>query len=145
MSEATGNSNLSSKRAAVTGLLGVFASNSVAANLLMVLFLVGGLIAGLQLRSEVFPTIDENMIRVSVSYPGATPSEIAEGITRRVEEAVFGIEGVDRVLSTASEKQRRRQYRAQGIRRQSQESEMTSKAQSNGFHAFRQKMRNNRR
>ena len=103
MSEATGNSNLSSKRAAVTGLLGVFASNSVAANLLMVLFLVGGLIAGLQLRSEVFPTIDENMIRVSVSYPGATPSEIAEGITRRVEEAVFGIEGVDRVLSTASE------------------------------------------
>lgn len=92
-----------SARTAATGVLGFFAGNSVAANLLMVLFLVGGLIMGLQLRSEVLPTVDENMIRVSVSYPGATPTEIEEGITRRVEEAVFGIDGVDRVLSTAAE------------------------------------------
>ena len=33
----------------------------------------------------------------------ATPNEVEEGITRRVEEAVFGIDGVERVTSKASE------------------------------------------
>ena len=38
-----------------------------------------------------------------VPYPGATPSEVEESITRRVEEAVLGIEGVDEVRSSAAE------------------------------------------
>ncbi len=86
-----------------TGLIGYFASNIVAANLIMTLLLVGGLVAGLSLTAQVFPTIDPGMISVTVPYPGATPSEVEEAITRRSEEAVFGIEGVDRVLSRASE------------------------------------------
>ena len=103
MSDVGASSSVLSARPEVSGVLGFFASNSVAANLLMVLFLVGGLIAGLQLRSELFPTIDRNIIRITVAYPGATPSEVEEGITRRVEEAVSGIDGVERVRSTASE------------------------------------------
>ena len=85
------------------GLVPYFAQNPVAANLLMTLMLAGGLLAGLQLTAQVFPTIDPGIVTVSVPYPGATPTEVEEGITRRVEEAVFGIDGVDRVLSTASE------------------------------------------
>ena len=85
------------------GLVPYFAQNPVAANLLMTLMLAGGLLAGLQLTAQVFPAIDPGIITVSVPYPGATPTEVEEGITRRVEEAVFGIDGVDRVLSTASE------------------------------------------
>ena len=85
------------------GLIGYFANNPVAANLMMGLMLVGGLLAGLRLTAQIFPTVDPGQIRVSVAYPGATPSEVEEGITRRVEEAVFGIDGIDRVLSTASE------------------------------------------
>ncbi|MEM7053301.1 MAG: efflux RND transporter permease subunit, partial [Pseudomonadota bacterium] len=42
-------------------------------------------------------------ISVVVPYPGATPDEIEESITKRVEEAIIGIEGVDRVRSTAAE------------------------------------------
>lgn len=86
-----------------TGIISYFARNPVAANIIMVLLLVGGLIAGLSLTAQVFPTIDPGIIQVTVPYPGATPSEVEEGITRRVEEAIFGIEGVDRVLSRASE------------------------------------------
>ena len=85
------------------GLVPYFAQNPVAANLLMTLMLAGGLLAGLQLTAQVFPTIDPGIVTVSVPYPGATPTEVEEGITRRVEEAVFGIDGVDRVLSTAAE------------------------------------------
>ncbi|XOV89207.1 MAG: efflux RND transporter permease subunit [Pseudomonadota bacterium] len=86
-----------------TGLIAYFAQNPVAANLVMVVLLVGGLLSGLGLTAQVFPTIDPGIITVSVAYPGATPTEVEEGITRRVEEAVFGIDGVDRVLSRASE------------------------------------------
>ena len=80
-----------------------FSRNSVAANLTMVLLLLGGLIAGGGLTSQVFPTIDPGIVTVTVPYPGATPSEVEESITRRVEESVFGIDGVQRVTSKASE------------------------------------------
>ena len=85
------------------GMIGYFANNPVAANLMMTLMLLGGLLAGLRLTAQIFPTIDPGQVRVSVAYPGATPTEVDEGITRRVEEAIFGIDGIDRVLSTASE------------------------------------------
>jgi multidrug efflux pump subunit AcrB len=85
------------------GLIAYFAKNPVAGNLLMVILLVGGLLSALSLTAQVFPTIDPGTVTISVAYPGATPTEVEEGITRRVEEAVFGIDGVDRVISRASE------------------------------------------
>ena len=85
------------------GLIGWFVRNPVAANLLMVVLLVGGLLAAGNLRTQVFPTIQPGVITIAVPYPGATPAEVEEGITRRVEEAVLGIDGVKRVLSTAQE------------------------------------------
>ena len=86
-----------------SGLIGWFVRNPVAANLLMVILLVGGTLTAMNMRSEVFPTLEPGLISVSVPFPGATPAEVEEGITRRIEEAVLGIDGVDRVRSTASE------------------------------------------
>ncbi len=85
------------------GLIGWFVTNPVAANLLMMVLVVGGLLAAGNLRSQVFPTISPGIVSVSVPFPGATPAEVEEGITRRVEEAVLGIDGVKRVSSSASE------------------------------------------
>ena len=84
------------------GIVEYFSRNSVAANLMMVLLLFGGLLAGRSLTSQVFPTIDPGLVTVTVPYPGATPSEVEESITRRVEESVLGID-VQRVTSRASE------------------------------------------
>ena len=85
------------------GLIGWFIQNPVAANLLMVVLLIGGMLMAGSLRSQVFPTIQPGIVTVTVPYPGATPAEVEEGVTRRVEEAVLGIDGVKRVSSTASE------------------------------------------
>jgi len=85
------------------GLVSWFVRNPVAANLLMVLFLLGGAITAFTIPTEVFPTLSARSIQVSVIYPGATPGEVEESITRRVEESVLGLEGVDRVRSVASE------------------------------------------
>ncbi|MEO1660647.1 MAG: efflux RND transporter permease subunit [Pseudomonadota bacterium] len=85
------------------GLIGWFVRNPVAANLLMVVLLIGGMMSAGSLRTQVFPTIQPGIVTVSVPYPGATPAEVEEGVTRRVEEAVLGIDGVERVSSTAAE------------------------------------------
>ncbi|MGB5332002.1 MAG: efflux RND transporter permease subunit [Woeseiaceae bacterium] len=85
------------------GLILRFIQNPVAANLLMVVLLVGGAISASRLQSQVFPTISPGTVTVTVPFPGATPAEVEESITRRVEEAVLGIDGVKRVNSTASE------------------------------------------
>ena len=50
-----------------------------------------------------FPELPPNKIYVNVSYPGASPQEIEEGITTRVEESLNGIEGIKEVTSTSSE------------------------------------------
>ena len=84
-------------------LIAWFIANPVAANLLMVVLLVGGTLSAYNLRSQVFPTISPGTVVVTVPFPGATPAEVEEGVTRRVEEAVLGIDGVKRVTSTAAE------------------------------------------
>ncbi len=85
------------------GLLSWFAGNAVSANLLMFLMLAGGLAAALSIRVETFPEVDPGQIQVRVLYPGATPEDVELSITRRVEDAVLGIDGVERVRSTAAE------------------------------------------
>jgi len=85
------------------GLVGWFTRNSVAANLLMILFLAGGVVSLFNIRTQVFPDLPAQIVQIAVPYPGATPEDVEESITRRVEEAVLGIDGVDRVRSRAQE------------------------------------------
>jgi len=85
------------------GLINWFIGNPVAANLLMVVLLVGGALSATNLQRQVFPTISPGTVVVTVPYPGATPAEVEEGITRRVDEAILGIDGVKHVRSTATE------------------------------------------
>ena len=85
------------------GLIAWFANNHVAANILMVIFVVGGMLSVGQMRTETFPSIDPKTITVSIVYPGASPYEVADSITSRVEESLMGTEGVKRISSTATE------------------------------------------
>ena len=87
----------------MNGPIDWFARNSVAANLLMVLILVGGLFSALTIKREVFPEFSLDRITVRVSYRGAAPEEVEEGVCVRVEEAIQGLDGIKRITSTASE------------------------------------------
>jgi multidrug efflux pump subunit AcrB len=80
-----------------------FARNHVAANLLMLLIVAGGLITAPSITQEVFPDITADTVQVSVPYPGAAPVEVEEGICIKVEEEVQNIDGVDRITSMANE------------------------------------------
>ncbi len=79
------------------------AGNSVAANLLMIVLLVGGLVMGASIKQEVFPDFEIGSVSVSVAYPGASPEEVERGIILAIEEAVQGLDGIDEMHATASE------------------------------------------
>jgi multidrug efflux pump subunit AcrB len=87
------------------GPLAWMAKNSVAANVLMAVLILGGvgmLLTG-NIRQEVFPEVDLDLIVVQVPYPGASPEEVEQGIILAVEEAVRGLDGVKEVRGTATE------------------------------------------
>ena len=83
------------------GIIAWFARNSVAANLLMIFIVVMGLAAYSGLQRQMFPMAEFNYIRISASYPGASPQEIEEGIIVKIEEALKDVPEVERVVSRA--------------------------------------------
>ncbi len=80
-----------------------FADNTVAANLLMLVILAGGLLTAPHVRQEVFPEYSTDRVVITVPYPGATPEEIEQSINARIEERIAGLEGIKRITSTATE------------------------------------------
>ncbi len=90
-------------RPAGGGLIGWFAGNHVAANLLMIAIVIGGIGGLVVVKKESFPSIDFQVVQVAVPYLGAAPEEVEEGVVIKVEEAIKSIEGIHRIESTASE------------------------------------------
>lgn len=83
-----------------------FARNHVAANLLMVTLLALGLGSlNFNIPLEVFPTIEARTIRVLVSVPGAMPEDMESSVSIKLEEAVQDLEGIEDIVSSASEGQ----------------------------------------
>jgi len=78
-----------------------FIDNKVAANLLMIAILTGGILSLPLLDREVMPGIPLDIIQVNVEYPGASPAEIEERICIRIEEAIHDLEGIKSITSEA--------------------------------------------
>lgn len=86
------------------GVVGWFARNHVAANLLM-LFIAGFGFYNMQSNTavEVFPSFTPERVRVYTSYPGAVPQEVEEAVTIRIEEAVQDLASIEKMRSRSVE------------------------------------------
>lgn len=85
------------------GPIAWMARNSIAANLLMFLLLGGGIWSAAAIQKEVFPEAQLDIVEITVGYPGASPSEVEQGILRPIEGAVRGVDGIQRIDSEARE------------------------------------------
>ncbi len=85
------------------GALAWMAKNGVAANVVMVVLIIGGLLLGKTIKREVFPEFELDIVLVQIPYPSASPNEVKKSVTLAVEEAVQGLDGVKKVSSTSSE------------------------------------------
>ena len=91
--------NISSEK----GLIAWFASNHVAANLLMFLIVSFGLVSAASIRKQTTPDFELNNVQVTVAYPGAAPQEVEEGVVIKIEEAIQDLDGIVEINSVASE------------------------------------------
>ncbi len=85
------------------GVIARMVHNRVLPNIVMLVFLCGGLFMATRIKQEVFPEFDLDMVTVRVPYPGASPEEVERGILLAIEEAVQGIDGVEEVGAVADE------------------------------------------
>jgi len=85
------------------GAVAWFAENHVAAKLLMLFFILAGFITATSIKVTIFPLTTLDFITISTEYPGASPSEVEEGVIRQIEEKVAGLAGIKRIDSTARE------------------------------------------
>jgi hydrophobic/amphiphilic exporter-1 (mainly G- bacteria), HAE1 family len=69
----------------------------------MVALVVFGLFALWQLETDEFPDVQQPIINVAIPYPGASPDVVEREVLDRVEEAVSGISGVDRIMGSAQD------------------------------------------
>ena len=85
------------------GPIAWMAGNSVAANLIMAVLLIGGIFMGFNIKQEVFPEFSLDRVNISIAYPGASPEEVETGILLAIEEAIQDLEGIDEITATANE------------------------------------------
>ncbi|AZG73406.1 efflux RND transporter permease subunit [Shewanella livingstonensis] len=81
------------------GIIAWFARNSVAANLLMIIIILGGLLTANTIRKQFFPAVEISWIQFSAIYPGTAPQEVEEGITIKIEQALESVQGLKRVIT----------------------------------------------
>lgn len=84
-------------------LFAEFARNSVFANIVFILIFLSGGIAAMSMIRENFPEFSLDILTISVSYPGADPEEVEEGISQKIEDAIEEIEGIKQYTTTSKE------------------------------------------
>ncbi len=84
-------------------VISYFIKFPVAVNVTILAFLVFGAIGAKSMKSSFFPLTDSKLIQISLTYPGASPAEMEEGVVLKIEDNLKGIVGVERVTSVSQE------------------------------------------
>ena len=84
-------------------LIGWWAHNPVASNLLMVGILLAGFLGFMSMEREAFPVFKPYQVQIQVPWPGAAPQEVEEQIIVRIEQALTSLDNIWHVYSTAEE------------------------------------------
>ncbi|MEO9477040.1 MAG: efflux RND transporter permease subunit [Cyclobacteriaceae bacterium] len=84
-------------------VIAYFIKFPVAVNVVMFGILIFGVLGVSQMKSSFFPLTESRIITISITYPGASPQEIEEGIVLQIEDNLKGLVGIDRVTSTSKE------------------------------------------
>lgn len=85
------------------GLISTFTRHKTAANLLMVLLIIGGLAAISRINAQVFPSVEVSSITITIGWPGASPEDVVENILANVEPSLRFLDGVEDITSYGRE------------------------------------------
>ncbi len=84
-------------------LIQYFVAYPILANIIIGLTVIAGVVSIFNTKKTFFPTRSTRNIVIEVVYPGASPEEMEEGVTQKIEEAIKSIAGIDEITSNSSE------------------------------------------
>lgn len=84
-------------------VLRYFIKYPIYANAFIFVISLFGIYSMFSMNKSFFPELDPRRVIISVMYPGASPEEMEEGVTIKIEQALRGISGVEQINSTSSE------------------------------------------
>lgn len=84
-------------------LIGIFAHHPVAANLLMILIIIGGIFALERLNIQFFPNFELDFIQVSVVWGGASAEDVETAITVPLEQTLKTVDNLRHITSTSAQ------------------------------------------
>ena len=90
------------KKSYSSSIIAWFTANPVAANLLMILVIMLGVLESGQLRKEAFPSMDPRSLTISVSYDSGSAKQSEEGLAIKIEEQLEDVIGIKRITSTST-------------------------------------------
>ena len=88
---------------AAGGILSYFTRHGTAANLLLVVLIIAGLVSLPRMRAQFFPDVIIDNVTVSVAWRGAGAEDVDDAIVQLLEPALLSVEGVTGAKSTSRE------------------------------------------
>ncbi|XGA79439.1 efflux RND transporter permease subunit [Halomonas sp. CH40] len=85
------------------GLIGFFVHHRVAANLIMLVMLLGGALGIARMNIQFFPTFALDVVNVRVVWSGASAEDIEQGITNPLEQRLRSLDSLKRMTSTSAQ------------------------------------------
>lgn len=83
--------------------IGFFVRHKVAANLVMLVMLLGGALGIARMNIQFFPTFALDVVNVRVVWSGASAEDIEQGITNPLEQRLRSIDNLKRMTSTSAQ------------------------------------------
>lgn len=80
-----------------------FIRHPIAANLLMVMMLLFGVVGLMKLNTQFFPSTEIPRVSVTVSWPGASAEDVEKNVLQAIEPELRFLDGLDRMFSYARE------------------------------------------
>ena len=85
------------------GVIGFFVHHRVAANLVMLVMLLGGVLALTRMNVQFFPTFALDFVSVRVVWSGASAEDVEQGITNPLEQRLRSVDGLKKMTSTSAQ------------------------------------------
>ncbi|MEO9700699.1 efflux RND transporter permease subunit, partial [Marinobacter alexandrii] len=85
------------------GVIGFFVHHRVAANLVMLVMLLGGVLALTRMNMQFFPTFALDIVSVRVVWSGASAEDVEQGITDPLEQRLRSVDGLKKMTSTSAQ------------------------------------------
>jgi multidrug efflux pump subunit AcrB len=85
------------------GVIGFFVHHRVAANLVMLVMILGGFLALTRMNIQFFPTFALDVVSVRVVWSGASAEDVEQGITNPLEQRLRSVDGLKKMTSTSAQ------------------------------------------